>query len=139
MKRITTDDLLREAAETRFVRRNELVPLLLEALERDEAARTQLVRLIENVIAPAKQANTPQIEPGFAWLPTFEWERDGDNLFLKITDVERVRFRWRVVDEEGKAYTASFGEHGIYLVPDDALDRIQGEEQQTLERMPRLD
>jgi hypothetical protein len=89
MKRMTTDDLLREAAQQRFVRVQELIPLLLEALEHDEEARAHLARLIETIAEPAKSAEGP-IMPGFAWMPTFGFERDGDNVFLKVTDVTRV-------------------------------------------------
>ena len=120
MTRLTTDDLLREAAETRLVRRNELLPLLVEALKHDEAARRQLGQLLESVAKPAEQPR--QISPGYAWLPTFEWERDGESVSLKITDVARVPFRLSAVDEDGKSYAAYFGEHGVFLVPDGALD-----------------
>jgi len=95
---MTTDDLLREAAETRFVQRRELITLLIEALEQDQAVCEQLARLLETVAKPDKPAeHRPEIMPGYAWLPTFKWQRGGENAFLEVTDIARVPFRLRSV------------------------------------------
>src|SRR5690348_14502933 len=123
MRRLTTDDLLREATETRLVRRSEVIPLLLDAVRDDAAVREQLAQLMISVADRAK----PQPKPGenmrgFAWLPTFAWERDGDTFTLKVTDVAKVPFHLRALDKEGNAYDVTFGENGVYAVPEGALD-----------------
>jgi hypothetical protein len=120
MKRLTTDDLLREAAEAKVVRRSDLLPMLIEALRTDEASREQLALLMASVEKPERKRSDDM--RGFAWLPTFAWERDGDSAVLKVTDVTKVPFRFTVFDEDGKAYDATFGSQGVYLVPEGALD-----------------
>ena len=71
MKRLTTDDLLREAAEERFVRKGELVSLLIDGLERDKHARDRLAQIVEPKNRPSEMAARPRGIPQFAWVPTF--------------------------------------------------------------------